>query len=172
MSVVDAWHILQPHVNVEAKAACNLLRQGFEPYLSRYLKRRSHVRKVDQVPAPWFPRYLFVRMDMQAQGWSSIQSTSAIARLVWNGSHSAPVARHVAATLKAREGTGGYVKFGEPPRFSLGEKVSVSAGIFADTLGCLTGLLIAIVSRSCSTCWGERFGSRSTPTRLRLLEVA
>ncbi|MBR0896497.1 transcriptional activator RfaH [Bradyrhizobium tropiciagri] len=140
MSVVDAWYVVQTHVNAEAKAACNLLRQGFEPYLPRYLKRRSHARKVDQVAAPLFPRYLFVRIDMQAQRWSSIQSTSGVARLVCNGSDPAPVARHVIASLKAREGAGGYVKLDERPRFSLGEKVRVSAGIFADSLGLFDGL--------------------------------
>lgn len=93
MSVVDTWYVVQTHVNAEAKAACNLVRQGFEPYLPRYLRRRGHVRKVDQVAAPLFPRYLFVRIDMQAQRWSSIQSTSGVAPLVCNGSDPAPVAR-------------------------------------------------------------------------------
>ena len=36
------------------------MRQGFAIYLPRYLKRRRHARRVEIVPAPLFPRYLFV----------------------------------------------------------------------------------------------------------------
>ena len=87
MSMVGAnpWFVVQTQVNAEAKAARNLLQQGFEIYLPRYLKRRSHARKVDKVAAPLFPRYLFVQVDMATQRWRSIQSTFGVASLVFNG---------------------------------------------------------------------------------------
>jgi transcriptional antiterminator RfaH len=34
------WYVVQTQVNAEPKAARNLVRQGFEIYLPRYLKRR------------------------------------------------------------------------------------------------------------------------------------
>ena len=125
---VDAWYVVQTQVNAEAKAARNLVRQGFEIYLPRYLKRRSHARKIDKIAAPLFPRYMFVRIDMATQRWRSIQSTFGVSRLVCNGADPAPVAQHVLMSLKAREDENGYVKLDQRPKFALGEKVRVLAG--------------------------------------------
>jgi transcriptional antiterminator RfaH len=137
---VDAWYVVQTQANAEAKAARNLVRQGFEIYLPCYLKRRSHARKVEQIAAPLFPRYLFVRIDMETQRWRSIQSTLGVARLVCNGPDPAPVARHVLMSLKAREEENGYIKLDERPKFALGEKVRVLAGVFAENFGLFDGL--------------------------------
>ena len=137
---IDAWYVVQTQVNAEAKAARNLVRQGFEIYLPRYLKRRSHARKIEKVAAPLFPRYLFVRIDMATQRWRSIQSTFGVSRLVCNGSDPAPVAQQVLNSLKAREDESGYVKLDQRPKFALGEKVRVLAGVFAENLGLFDGL--------------------------------
>ena len=59
-----SWHVVQTRPRSENKAALHLQRQGFEVYLPRYLKRRSHARKVDFVPAPLFPQYVFVAVDL------------------------------------------------------------------------------------------------------------
>lgn len=137
---IDAWYVVQTQVNAEAKAARNLVRQGFEIYLPRYLKRRSHARKIEKIPAPLFPRYLFVRIDMATQRWRSIQSTFGVSRLVCNGPDPAPVAQRILGVLKAREDESGYVRLDPRPKFALGEKVRVLAGVFAENLGLFDGL--------------------------------
>jgi transcription antitermination factor NusG len=97
------WYVVQPQIDAEAKAARNLLRQGFEIYLPRYLKRRSHARKIEKVAAPLFPRYMFVSIDIATQRWRSVQSTYGVSHLVLNGSDPAPVAGPIIEQLKARE---------------------------------------------------------------------
>lgn len=134
-----AWYVVQTHVNAEAKAARNLTRQGFEIYVPRYLKRRSHARKIERVAAPLFPRYLFVRVDMATQRWRSIQSTSGVSHLVANGPDPIPVQHDVLGLLKAREDEDGFITLDWRPKFSLGEKVRVLAGVFADNLGLFDG---------------------------------
>jgi transcriptional antiterminator RfaH len=134
------WFVVQTQVNSEAKAARNLLRQGFDVYLPRYLKRRSHARKIEKVAAPLFPRYLFVRVDIATQRWRSIQSTFGVSHLVLNGSSPATVEQKVLGSLKAREDDSGFVKLDTRPSFSLGAKVRVLAGAFADNLGLFDGL--------------------------------
>jgi transcriptional antiterminator RfaH len=136
----SAWYVVQTQVNAEAKAARNLVQQGFEVYLPKYLKRRSHARTVEYVPAPLFPRYLFVRIDIATQRWRSIQSTFGVSHLVSNGSDPAPVPRQVLSTLKGREDDGGYVQLEHRPKFTLGERVRVLAGVFADNLGLFDGM--------------------------------
>jgi transcriptional antiterminator RfaH len=142
MSVVNngAWYVVQTHVNAEAKAARNLLRQGFEVYLPRYLKRRSHARKIEKVPAPLFPRYMFVWIDIATQRWRSVQSTFGVSHLVLNGSDPAPLAQQVIGCLRAREDASGYVQLEQRPKFALGAKVRVLAGVFADNLALFDGM--------------------------------
>ncbi|KQW22291.1 transcriptional regulator [Afipia sp. Root123D2] len=138
--VDNAWYVVQTQVNAEAKAARNLMQQGYETYLPRYLKRRSHARKIEKVPAPLFPRYMFVRIDTAVQRWRSIQSTFGVSRLVLSGSDPAQVAPQVLEVLKAREDESGFVKLDSGPQYSLGQKVRVIAGVFADNLGLFDGL--------------------------------
>jgi transcriptional antiterminator RfaH len=136
----SAWYVVQTQVNAEAKAARNLVRQGFEVYLPRYLKRRSHARKIEKVAAPLFPRYMFVRVDMATQRWRSIQSTFGVSCLVSNGADPAPVAGEVLHLLRVREDENGFIKMDQRPSFAPGQQVRVLTGAFADIVGLFDGL--------------------------------
>jgi len=134
------WYVVQTQVNAEAKAGRNLMRQGFEIYLPRYLKRRSHARKIEKVAMPLFPRYLFVSVDIAKQRWRSIQSTIGVSHLVTNGADPAPVAHEVLQFLRAREDQSGFITMDRRPSFAVGEKVRILAGAFADVVGLFDGL--------------------------------
>jgi transcriptional antiterminator RfaH len=134
------WYVVQTQVNGEAKAVQNLLRQGYEAYLPRYLKRRRHARKVDFTAKPLFPRYMFVAVDVATQRWRSIQSTSGVSRLVTNGDEPAAVPDGVVPALKARQDANGFVKIDARPNFAPGDKVRVLAGAFMDNAGLFNGL--------------------------------
>jgi transcriptional antiterminator RfaH len=138
--VRNDWYVVQTQINAEAKAARNLVRQGFEIYLPRYLKRRSHARKIEKVASPLFPRYMFVQIDLAAQRWRSIQSTFGVSRLVLNGPDPARVAPEVISSLRGREDSVGYVRLDPQPKFALGEKVRVLSGVFAENLGLFDGM--------------------------------
>ena len=134
------WYVVQTQVNGETKAEQNLLRQGYQIYLPRYLKRRRHARKVDFVAKPLFPRYLFVAIDMATQRWRSIQSTSGVSHLVANGDEPAVVPEGVVRALRAREDAKGFVKMEAGPAFAPGDKVRVLAGAFMDNSGLFNGM--------------------------------
>lgn len=134
------WYVVQTHANAEAKATSNLERQGFAVYLPRYLKRRSHARRVDAVARPLFPRYLFVAIDLATQGWRSIQSTLGVSHLVCWGGQPASVADGVIDALKAREDEAGFVKLSRRPDFLPGDRVRVIEGAFADSLALVEGV--------------------------------
>ena len=140
MSDSAQWYVAQTQVNGEAKAAQNLLRQGYEIYVPRYLKRRRHARKIDLVARPLFPRYLFVAVDVATQRWRPIQSTSGVAHLVTNGDVPAVVPEGVVAALKSREDAKGFIKIDARLKFVPGDKVRVLAGAFMDTAGLFDGL--------------------------------
>lgn len=129
------WCVVQTQVHSERKAAAHLNRQGFSTYLPAYIKRRRHARRVENVIAPLFPRYLFVAVDTAAQRWRSIQSTVGVARLVCNGDEPAAVPDHIVEELKARQNEQGFIPLDTRPRFAPGDKVCVLDGAFASCLG-------------------------------------
>jgi transcriptional antiterminator RfaH len=134
------WFVVQTRAHSEAKASDNLMRQGFQTYLPRYLKQRRHARRVDVVAAPLFPGYLFVAIDMTTQRWLAIQSTVGVVRLVRDGDRPAPVPGQVLSALKVREDEAGYICLRPAPGFAVGDKVRVQGGAFDDCLGIYQGM--------------------------------
>ena len=134
------WYVAQTHVHAEFVASRHLNRQGFDVYLPRYLKQRRHARRKDIVAAPLFPRYLFVAIDMSAQRWRSINSTTGIVRLISIGDDPVPVPQLVFDALKRREDADGFVRLERRPPFSPGDKVRVLEGTFSDCCGLFEGM--------------------------------
>jgi transcriptional antiterminator RfaH len=139
-AIGSRWYVVQTQVNGELKAAQNLMRQGYEVYLPRYLKRRRHARKVDVTAKPLFPRYLFVVIDIATHRWRSIQSTLGVARLVCNGDDPAMLPERVIHALKAREDENGFITMESKPAFAPGDRVRVLAGAFTECAGLFNGL--------------------------------
>ena len=133
------WYVVQTNVNSESKAAANLCRQGFFVYLPRYLKRRSHARKVDVVARPLFPRYLFVAIDVASQRWRAIQSTLGVSHLIRREDGPVAVEDSVISALKAREDEAGFVRLARRSLFSPGDQVRIVEGAFADSLALVEG---------------------------------
>ncbi len=101
------WFVAQTQPQSETRAGANLIRQGFEIYLPRYLKMVRHARRVTMVKAPLFPSYIFVKMDTGKQRWRAINSTVGISRLVGHEGIPAALDAGVIESLKEREGADG-----------------------------------------------------------------
>ena len=140
MTTVSRWYVVQTQGHAELKAGCHLARQGFETYLPRYLKRRRHARRVEMLPAPLFPRYLFVAIDMGTQRWRSISSTIGVTQLVCAGDVPAPVPPQVIEALKQREDDQGLIILSPQPNFTAGDKIRILDGSFADCIGLFEGM--------------------------------
>jgi transcriptional antiterminator RfaH len=131
---MQQWFVVQTQPNSERRAAAHLVRQGFQVYFPRYLKRRSHAGKVDMVAAPLFPRYLFVAIDLVTQQWRTIRSTFGVSQLVCHGDRPAALADDIIAGLRGREDENGLVGV-DRSAFKPGEKVRVVGGAFTDHFG-------------------------------------
>jgi transcriptional antiterminator RfaH len=134
------WYVVQAQPNAELKAVAHLNRQGFATYLPRYMKRRRHARRVEHVPAPLFPRYLFVGIDLAAQRWRSIFSTVGVSRLVCNGDTPQAVPDQIVAALRGREDEAGFVRLDVRPNFRVGDKICVLDGALAGCFGLYEGM--------------------------------
>ena len=135
-----SWYVVQTHANAEMKASMHLSRQGFEIYLPRFLKRRRHARRVEIVPMPLFPRYLFVAVDIASQRWRSIHSTIGVSRLLCNGDEPALVSRSIVEQLQSRQDDRGFIKLDPKPLFAPGDKVRVVEGVFSACFGLFEGM--------------------------------
>lgn len=140
MPAQSQWYVVQTQPNAENKAVAHLARQGFATYLPRYLKRRTHARRIDVVAAPLFPRYLFVEIDMAIQRWRSIISTVGVSRLVCNGEYPAPVPEQAIDLLKSRQNASGFIQLENRENFKVGDKIRVLEGAFYDCLGIYDGM--------------------------------
>jgi transcriptional antiterminator RfaH len=129
------WYVVETHPHAEAKAEAHLRRQGFQTYLPRYRKKRSHARRCDIILAPLFPRYLFVAMDTARQRWRAVQSTLGVARLVAFGDAPAPMRESVIEQIRGREADDGLICFPPPATFAHGDAVRVANGPLESCLG-------------------------------------
>ncbi|MBI1318957.1 MAG: transcriptional activator RfaH [Candidatus Hydrogenedens sp.] len=130
------WYAVFTQSHAETKAQFHLGRQGFDVYLPRTLKRRSHARRVDSIAAPLFPRYLFVGIDLAAMRWRSILSTIGVAGLICHGDQPVAVPRGVVEEIRARENAEGLVLLlPASPSFRAGDPIRVTDGAFKDHVG-------------------------------------
>lgn len=139
MTSQPRWFVVQTHPRAEAKASAHLVRQGFEVYLPRYLKRRRHARRTDTVPAPLFPCYLFVALDIDTQRWRAVLSTVGVRSLVCQGDAPAPLPADTVELLRSQHDERGYFLLDTKPRFARGDRVKVLDGAFSACFGSFEG---------------------------------
>ena len=141
MTSMERWYAIHTHPKGEVLAEANLRRQEFVTYLPRYLRRRRHARRTDWAPMPLFPRYLFVRMDVEQVRWRAIHSTFGVQHLVCHGDKPAPLPESIVEAIQARHDDRGMVTIGaEPPPFAKGEVVRLTEGALADQVGLFEGV--------------------------------
>lgn len=134
------WYAVQTQPHAEMKASAHLARQGFDVFLPRFLKRRRHAGRVDNVSKALFPGYMFVAIDIAAQRWRCVNSTVGVRRLVCNGETPAAVSEKIIEALKGREDEQGFITLETPPRFAAGDPVRVIDGVFSRVFGICEGM--------------------------------
>ncbi len=129
------WYVVHTQPHAEKKALVNLLRQGFEAYLPKYTKRCRHARRITNVIAPLFPRYLFVAIDLSVERWRAVHSTFGVAHMVCNGDAPMAVPTGVVEEIREREDENGLIDLRPLKTMRRGEPVRVTDGPFFDQLG-------------------------------------
>lgn len=129
------WYVVYTRPNGEKTAKHNLIQQGFSSFMPQYLKRRCHARRIDWVPAPMFPRYLFVGMDPATARWRAISSTIGVSHLVCKGGIPLPVPEGIVEDLQASTGADDMIEVEPLVPFRQGEPVQVLSGAMADQVG-------------------------------------
>jgi transcriptional antiterminator RfaH len=68
------WYVVNAHSGQEGRAVTHLGRQRFVVYLP-----------IDPTGAPYFPRYLFIWLDLERQQWRPVISTCGVRSIVGYG---------------------------------------------------------------------------------------
>lgn len=135
------WCVAHTQALKESIAQQNLLAQGFEVYLPKFKKTRRHARKVDEVLAPLFPRYIFVGMDLETALWRGVNGARGVSKLLmFNETCPATVPLTVIEELKAQEDAAGVLPIGSIITFAKGDKVRILDGAFQDQIAVFAAL--------------------------------
>jgi transcription elongation factor/antiterminator RfaH len=129
----EFWYAVRTRPHREFRAQGQLAAQGFRTFLPRHRKSVRHARKLRTVSAPFFPRYLFVALDLSRDRWRSVNGTFGVMSLIMGQEGPSPVPRGVVENLIAACRAGGHIDLGAA--LVPGDRVRVLSGPFADLIG-------------------------------------
>ena len=132
------WFVVYTKAAQERIAEINLKKQGFETYLPRLALRKKSAGRAISAVVPMFSRYLFVRLDLDAMPWRSVNGTFGVSNLVSFGERPAPVADAVVTEIMQRHDEDGVVRLSAQDVFTPGEKVEIEDGPLAEIKGLFT----------------------------------
>jgi transcription antitermination factor NusG len=111
----NQWFIVQTNPQREAFVDGQL--KSLNPYFPRFKNPKGRI-------AALFPSYLFVPSQ---PNWGPINKTTGVRHVLMSGDHPACIPGMVIASWKAKE-RGGLVQLPPPPRFRIGERLTILRG--------------------------------------------
>ena len=136
MSAPNAvWIAVATHPNAEDKAILHLERQGYECYCPRTLVRVRRHRRDQVVKRPFFPGYLFVRLNRARDQWRPITYSRGVRFVVRFGEQPGLVPPGVVESLIDRENHDGLRPPPTAKRLRVGRSVALSGTLFDDFVG-------------------------------------
>jgi transcription elongation factor/antiterminator RfaH len=134
----ERWYVVHTLPFGEWRAQANIEHQGFRTFLPKRRKTIRHARKMRTVEAPFFPRYLFVALDLTYQQWRCINSSFGVSSLVMAGEQPQPVPHGIAEAFIAAADPRGILELGQ--HLKVGASVRLATGAFAEHLAILEAL--------------------------------
>jgi transcription elongation factor/antiterminator RfaH len=129
----ERWYVVYTQPHRELRAQTQLAAQGFLTFLPRYVKAVRHARKLSTVSAPFFPRYLFVALDLARDRWRSVNGSFGVASLVMADEFPVAIPSGIVESLGAACTADGHLCLGETLR--PGDCARLLSGPFADMVG-------------------------------------
>ena len=124
------WYVVHTQPRHEDRALWHLQNQGFECFLPRLKRLRSHARRARTVLEPLFPRYLFAFFDIATTRWRSINGSRGVVNLVTDGLQPLPVPEGVVEKLLGQADAEGVTSAAVLAALWTGRKVRICDGIF------------------------------------------
>jgi transcriptional antiterminator RfaH len=129
----ERWYVVHTLPRAELRARTHLENQGFPTFLPKRLKTVRHARKITTIVAPFFPRYLFVVLDLSRDKWRSVRGTIGVSSMIMQGDVPHPVPFGVLESLTTLTDAQGMLRLDKA--FRVGDRVRLTAGVFAEAFG-------------------------------------
>ena len=97
------WYVVHTKPRQENGAVKNLERQGFASYCPLTVQAKRLRQRWHSVLEPLFPRYLFVKLNIETDDFSPIRSTQGVIGLVRFGSEAASIPGTVVDAIRHKE---------------------------------------------------------------------
>ena len=127
------WYAASTLSNREALATSQLLRQDFKVCFPKHRKTVRHARRTHERIVSFFPRYLFVSMDLDIDRWRSVNGTVGVRALVMDSERSLPVPTGLVEELRTMTDESGF--FNRVEELRQGDHVKVPDGPLSDMIG-------------------------------------
>ena len=134
LQVNDRWYAVQTQARAEERATQQLTIQGYKVFAP--LIWRTNVRRAGLVritPAPLFPSYIFVALNLRRDRWRSINGTIGVSGLVMAGNTPLPLPHGLIESLARQRLCEGQIRIRET--FKLDQAVQFQEGPFSDVVG-------------------------------------
>lgn len=138
LSDCERWYAVHTLPFAEARAEIQLHYQAFRTFQPKRHKTVRHARRLSTIEAPFFPRYLFIVLDLARHQWRSVNGTVGVSRLVMRGDQPQPVPHGVVEALIAAADARGFLRLAS--KLQVGGRLRVIAGPFAERLAILDEL--------------------------------
>lgn len=124
------WFAIRTQPRKEQVAKKHYEQQDFIVYLPLILTIRRHARRIDKIPRPLFPGYIFLHLSKEDRRWSTIGSTIGAIGPVRFGEYYPPVPDWFIEGLRVRGDEKGLIFLGSQygSTFKPGDRVSVVLG--------------------------------------------
>ena len=96
----NIWILVYTKPNQETRANDNLRNQGFKTFLPLI---SSSNRGNAKILKPVFPRYIFVRLDLNLGNWNSIKSSYGVSGIVMFGEEFTPIPYQIIKSIKKKQ---------------------------------------------------------------------
>jgi len=127
----SAWYLVYAKPMREIVAKQQLENQGYTVFLP-LCKVKKRVRGVlKQQLEPFFPRYLFIYLNVETDNWAPIRSTIGVSGLVRFGGVAARVPATIIESLRQSSDDDAVVECVDPFNFQAGEQLQVVDGPFS-----------------------------------------
>ena len=103
MNKKHQWYLVFTKVKSELKAREHLTRQGYLVYLPMTQKKVRRKGKYVHIIEPFFPRYLFIKLNSETDNWGPIRSTIGVSCIVRFGGAPAVVPEDLVFRLQQQE---------------------------------------------------------------------
>jgi transcriptional antiterminator RfaH len=126
------WYVVQTKVGNEHRAQTHLLNQEIETFLPLLDTLQCCNGKMVHKIKPFFPNYLFARLDLKLQ-YCKVKWTRGVSRILGTGNGPTPISEKVIQSIKERTGEDHIVKLEE--RWKEGDVVQITSGPLKDLVG-------------------------------------